>query len=307
MSASSDLWEQSQIWPEALPWQESVRQHVTTLLSREQLPHALLLAGAPGWGECGLANWVALHLLEQPTDIVARDLAHPDLRWVAPEGVETKIDAVRKLNEFSIGTVQMAPRKVAVLEAAHTLNRSAGNALLKMLEEPPENTYLVLASCHPGRLMPTIRSRCQLFQIRSQPGLARSWLEEKLDVPDLRERLFEHGDAPLSVLQGYHNGEVNLAGLLGELVKAPNPASYVKGLLEMDPVILTGRWFRYAKALVAGTLKIAELEATPAKTLIKFVDELIWVRRQLETTNSANPQLLLERLLVQWNALGRGR
>lgn len=301
----SDLWEQSDLCRETLPWQQSVRQHVEELLSREQLPHALLVVSAPGWGECALANWIALHLLEQPTDIVARELAHPDLRWIAPEGAVTKIDAIRELNEFAVGTSQIAPRKVAVIEAAHTLNRNSANALLKTLEEPPENTYLVLASCHPGRLIATIRSRCQLFKVRSQPALARSWLAEKLDVPDLRERLFEYGDAPISVLQGYYDGESSLLGLLGEIVQAPSPTTYVQRLLEMDPVILTGRWFRYAQALVAGDLKIPELESAAPQMLIKFIDELLWVRRQLETTNSANPRLLLERLLVQWQSLGR--
>lgn len=303
----SDLWDQSQVWPEALPWHQSVRQHVVELLSREQLPHALLLAGAPGWGECGLANWIALHLLERSTDQVARELAHPDLLWISPVGAVTKIDAVRELNEFAVRTPLLAPRKVAVVEAAHTLNRNAANALLKTLEEPPENTYILLASCHPGRLLATIRSRCQRFNVHSQPGLAQAWLAEKLDVADLRDRLFEHGDAPLSVLQGYHDGETSLSSLLGEIARAASPVSYVQRLLEMDPVILTGRWFRYAQALSAGSLKMQELESATPKKLIEFVDELLWVRRQLETTNSANPRLLLERLSVQWQALGTNR
>ena len=303
----SERWEESSLWTEALPWHRSVRDHVAKLLADEQLTHALLVAGAPGWGECGLANWIALHLLGRSTDILARELAHPDLRWIAPEGSITKIDAVRELNEFAVGTSLIAPRKVAVIEAAHTLNRNGANALLKTLEEPPENTYVILASCHPGRLLPTIRSRCQLFDVRSQPGLARSWLVEKLDIPDLEERLFEYGNAPLSVLRGYHDGEDSLVGLLGEIARAPSPTSYVQRLLEMDPVTLTGRWFRYAQALIGGQLKMPELESATPRTLIKFVDELLWARRQLETTNSANPRLLLERLSVQWRALGRGR
>ncbi|MCZ6640727.1 MAG: hypothetical protein O7F71_04070 [Gammaproteobacteria bacterium] len=302
-----DLWDQSQIWRELLPWHESVRQHVGDLLSREQLPHALLLTGAPGWGERGLANWIALHLLEQPEDIVARELAHPDLLWIAPDGAVTKIESVRELNEFAVRTSLIAPRKVAVIEAAHTLNRNAANALLKTLEEPPENTYLLLASCHPGRLLATIRSRCQRFNVLSQPDLARTWLAERLDVPDLRDRQFEHGDAPLSVLQGYHDGETSLLKMLGEIAASANPVSYVQRLIEMDPVNLTGRWFRYAQALVAGDLKMRELESVTPKKLIKFVDELLWVRRQLETTNSANPRLLLERLVVQWHSLNSGR
>src|SRR5690606_25115282 len=128
-------------------WHQPLVDDIRRRLAASALPHALLLAAPEGWGELHLANWLALELLgiEEPRD--ASVLAHPDLRWVAPEGAVIKVDAVREVVAFAQGTAQSGPRKVAVLADAHCLNVSAANALLKTLEEPPAGTHLVLSSC----------------------------------------------------------------------------------------------------------------------------------------------------------------
>ena len=67
-----------------------------------------------------------------------------------------------------------APAKVVVIESAELMNLSAANALLKTLEEPPPDTYLLLASARPGRLLPTIVSRCQSVLIGRDLPLAHA-------------------------------------------------------------------------------------------------------------------------------------
>ena len=62
------------------------------------------------------------------------------------DGAETKLDSVREAIRFSHLTPQLAESKVVLLKEAHCLNRSAGNALLKTLEEPPPSTFLILSS-----------------------------------------------------------------------------------------------------------------------------------------------------------------
>jgi DNA polymerase-3 subunit delta' len=72
-----------------------------------------------------------------------------------------KVDQIRELAEFVSLSAAMSPWRVIVVDSADDLERSAANALLKMLEEPPANTIFFLVSHAPGRLLPTIRSRCR--------------------------------------------------------------------------------------------------------------------------------------------------
>jgi DNA polymerase-3 subunit delta' len=71
------------------------------------------------------------------------------------------IKQVRELGDFMGMTAALSPWRVAVIDSMDELNKEAANALLKILEEPPANTLFLLVSHAPGRLLPTIRSRCR--------------------------------------------------------------------------------------------------------------------------------------------------
>jgi DNA polymerase-3 subunit delta' len=98
--------------------------------------------------------------------------SHPDMRWLERiENPKAKtpgtlyrniiVDQVRALGEFIGMTPALSPWRVAVIDTVDELETSGANALLKMLEEPPANTLFFLVSHAPGRLLPTIRSRCR--------------------------------------------------------------------------------------------------------------------------------------------------
>jgi hypothetical protein len=265
----------------------------------------LLLTAPEGWGLDILANWLALHLLGREANRSAENLAHPDLRWVKPEGAVIPIDVVRALAAFSVGTPQSASCKVAVIVDADCLNTSAANALLKTLEEPPAGTYLLLTSCHAGRLPATVRSRCQVVNLRPDADLARRWLQEAVAVDDLALRLFEHGGAPLAVADGIAGGEVPLDDLLTRALTSRQPETLIQPLLEQGLVGVTGRWFRYVLALAGDGNSFPALAELCPKRLAEFAEELLWVRRQLVGSNSANERLLAERLVDGWRSLGR--
>jgi DNA polymerase III subunit delta' len=78
-----------------------------------------------------------------------------------------KIEQVRDLGEFMSLSPALSPWRVAVLDTIDELEGPAANALLKMLEEPPANTLFFLVSHAPGRLLPTIRSRCRRLQFEA--------------------------------------------------------------------------------------------------------------------------------------------
>ena len=165
----------------------SIEQFVAAWARRE-LHHAWLLAGPQGVGKATFANAAARRVLavaagpqvdlpglETPDDHPIVRLveagSHPDMRWLKRlpkekgDGLarDITIKQVRALGEFMGMTAALSPWRVAVIDSMDELNKEASNALLKMLEEPPPNTLIFLVSHAPGRLLPTIRSRCRLL------------------------------------------------------------------------------------------------------------------------------------------------
>lgn len=134
--------------------------------------HAVLLAGPLGSGKTHVGTALAGQLLgtEQPA-------SHAYFRIVRPEKNSITIEQIRNLIHFFRlkvpGTARI--RRAAVIEDADSMGTEAQNALLKLLEEPPADSVLLLTSSKPQNLLPTIRSRVQLLQL---PGPGPSVLTE---------------------------------------------------------------------------------------------------------------------------------
>lgn len=296
-----------------LSWQAPNRADLAAAIDGGRLPHALLLSAYPGWGATELAAWLALRLLQRSDGSDARQLAHPDFRWVAPEKGRISVDEIRRLREFGQGTPQMAGAKAAVIEEADCMNVNAANALLKTLEEPPGDTYLILCSHRAGSLPPTIRSRCSTVAIARDLPAAQAWLAGRKAL----ELLPDYDGAPLSASIGAADGERPIAGLLAELggANGERAAQLLEELLGLDPLRLAARWLRCLVRIAAGTsltegadapTGAASLPALPAdRRLFAFVDELLWFHRQVSLSNSVNLRLETERLCHCWRELVR--
>ena len=165
--------------------QERALEQFATAWASRKLHHAWLLAGPRGVGKATFAHAAARRVLaeaagpafdlsgiETPDDHPMVKLveakSHPDMRWlervVNDKGNlnrNIKVEQIRELGEFMSMTAALSPWRVAVIDAVDDLEPSGANALLKMLEEPPANTLFFLVSHAPGRLLPTIRSRCR--------------------------------------------------------------------------------------------------------------------------------------------------
>ncbi|MEL6751301.1 MAG: DNA polymerase III subunit delta' [Pseudomonadota bacterium] len=141
--------------------------------------HALLVTGDRGIGKATFAFHLARHLLSngEPTDNVIRQIAqgaHPNLMHLArPWDEKTKkfktqvsIAQIRKLQGFFAMTAGASGHRIAIIDSADEMNREGSNALLKVLEEPPRRSLFIVLSHSPGRLLPTIRSRCQHLPLR---------------------------------------------------------------------------------------------------------------------------------------------
>lgn len=177
-----------------------------------KLHHAWLLAGPKGVGKASFALAAARRVLadaagpssdlpgiesdgEHPMVKLVEAGSHPDMRWIERVVNEKtgnlnrdiSVDQVRKLGEFMTMSPAMSQWRVAVIDTVDELARPGGNALLKMLEEPPANTLFFLVSHAPGRLLPTIRSRCRRLDFGTLDDDAMAAILER-DAPGLSER-----------------------------------------------------------------------------------------------------------------------
>ncbi len=156
------------------------------MLKRNRVPSAIMFTGDTGIGKrLAAVNFAKAVNCLKPVELDCCDTcssckkidasAHPDITFTYPEKDEIKIDAIRKLEETLFLKPLEARTKVAVVDDADTMNINAANAFLKTLEEPPQDSLVMLVSSNPDRLPDTIRSRC--ISIRFYP-LSRQALRE---------------------------------------------------------------------------------------------------------------------------------
>ncbi|MBS0982714.1 DNA polymerase III subunit delta' [Gluconobacter cerinus] len=174
---------------------EAAEETFRAALASGRLHHAWLISGPAGIGKATLAFRLARILLngEDPASAAARRITagtHGDLLEISRAVDEKKgrlrgeITAadVRPVQSFLHHTATEGGWRVVIVDGAEYLNRFAANALLKILEEPPPKAILLLTTASPGRLLPTIRSRCRALALSPLPDA-----DMRLLVPDVPE------------------------------------------------------------------------------------------------------------------------
>lgn len=216
----------------SIPDQERPVRILRNLLQNKSIPHALLFTGLEGVGKLRAATVFAMHcnctgsaasvgaaVRENPADSCgpSNDLEpcgacppcrkiisgnHPDVIHVKPTGAFIRIAQIRALCETLSMKPYEADMRIVIISEAHSLNPAAGNALLKMLEEPPDRTVLILTAPQTADLLPTIVSRCQ--PVRFNP-VRRSTIASRL--------VAEHDLPPedAAVLAALADGRMNRA------------------------------------------------------------------------------------------------
>lgn len=323
--------------PERYPWHGALWAALAQGL--DQLPHALLLQGRPGLGKHAFAIQLAQALLcERPRAAVACGQCHachlfaagnhPDLAGVglAEDARSITVDQIRALGEFLALRPHTATRKVVVISPAEAMNINAANSLLKLLEEPPLGSQLLLVTSHPARLPATIRSRCArlLFRLPA-PAVGRDWLQARPGMAAGEAALLLElaGGAPL---QAEALARQDFPALRVQLLQ--DMAALAQG--REHPVSCAARWKGFGTGLVLGwlhgyvsdlvklelgapdfALRNPELAAHEAhrknkyeiRDLYGFIDVILENYRLLGSP--LDELLMLEDILIRWVRLSR--
>ncbi len=329
-----------------LPWHQSQWDKLAIAREYGHMPHALLVAGPVGLGKLEFTRLFANSLVCGSVDaqglpcgmcrqckLVAAG-SHPDITGVTSEeaGKAIKVDAIRKLVDQSILSVNEFRYRVFIIQPAEAMGVAAANALLKTLEEPVDRTLLILISAYPSQLLATIKSRCQRLMF-SPPSaaLALDWLaaEVGLDPSDpsrASDLLRLAKGAPLLASQMAKSDELQQYGqLLNDFLlladsKAEPVAVAAQWHNQQDMKVLLNYMKRWLMDLVrlgngAGamdgnsTLPLVGLKILANQldltTVYKLLDSLFETERWL--VNNINPQLALEQILLHWVFINRKR
>ena len=142
--------------------QSSITQTLINAINLNQLPQALLFCGPRGVGKTSCARILARKINNQKKD--------DDIKFNVFEldaASNNSVDDIRTLNEQVRIPPQVGKYKIYIIDEAHMLSTSAFNAFLKTLEEPPKHAIFILATTEKNKIIPTILSRCQIYDFKS--------------------------------------------------------------------------------------------------------------------------------------------
>jgi DNA polymerase-3 subunit delta' len=340
---------------ESIVDQEKPVRLLSSIIQKGNIPHALLFTGIEGVGKRETANLFAMAcnclagtfpsqpLSDTETDhepggspllpcgdckscrkIISGN--HPDVISIKPDKTHIKIGQIRDLFHILAMKPYEAKYRVVIITDAHALNPEAGNALLKVLEEPPDRTILVLTALHLHDLLPTIASRCQHIRFNpiSHTVLTNFLVTQKgisVGEADLLATLAKGSlsRARTLVASGWIQQRAWILGMMGKKPTGQPPLESVTTRLAFSEKLIQNK-DRIAEALDILKIWFRDLMIYPLspdrvinKDLCHMLkqrseemqmDELLWAYDAIQSAQekingNANPRLTLDVMMMQ--------
>ena len=310
---------------------------------KEQLPHAILLAGPQGLGKIRFANYLAKYILckntssakisndhevpnlpskvEAPCDDCSscrliKSATNPDLRLAeSSKAGQLLIESIAEIKNFLQHSSHLGGAKVAIIPQAEKMNRSSSNALLKILEEPPPRKYIILTTGIVSNLLPTIISRCVRLHFVPPPvAVSKRWVLD--NVPGRNQDLLTNdvlldinNRAPLALADMLQSGKGEAISRFSACLRA------LKGGHKWTNINLAD--YKELELLEMVDVLLWELDRIIKQRLSKQDDEAgkdnsrlfnlrdIFMKRRmmLLAKINLNKDLLLEECLILWQGV----
>ena len=227
---------------EGLLGNERLKENLRSSINRDRISHFYLISGPEGSGKRTLAKLLAAAILCRSQDKPCGSCpacrkvlgaGHPDFITIDdPEKKTVPVDLVRQARSDIYIQPNEADRKIYLFPRAHDMAEPSQNALLKILEEPPEYGVFLLLTDNPDKILPTVRSRCTELKLLALPeAVLRTQLRK--DFPEAQE---EDILAAISRSGGYL-GQAKALLESGEQ-QPPQTLSFVKAMAEQDTLAL---------------------------------------------------------------------
>lgn len=308
-------------------WQQAAWNRCIEAAEQRRLGHATLLTAAPGTGLLHFVRCFCAHLLKFTAAAkLPPDQPHPDLHWLRKEEPGSHNQLTKPRTQILIGQVRVlagylsqkptGPLKVAVIEDVHNCSESATNALLKPLEEPAQNSHILLMSEMPGQILATIRSRCTQIKVgRPDAHEAADWLAD-FDADAARWALWMTGQAPIIARTLIEDGTIEMLiefdGRIAEWLTSNNRNwKFLQQFAKQDRLLVNQLLLRAILAAGLGpddpdaktmpkVKTVATLSLMSKPDLVLLLDDCMNKRRANHQLPVLNHELLLLNQFQHW-------
>lgn len=214
--------------------QNFVVQAIKNTIKQNKIGHAYLFSGPRGTGKTTMARLLAKAVNcsanndkpcnNCPDCLLANKGIHPDIIEINAAN-ETSVDHIRDLIEKTYLAPMRGKYKIYIIDEVHQLSSAASSALLKILEEPPENVIFILATTDPQKLLATIISRCQRFEFNY---VSTYLIKEHLLNIAKKEEIYLSEEAALAISRMAKGGVRDALSILEQCI------SYNEGKIDYD-------------------------------------------------------------------------
>jgi DNA polymerase-3 subunit gamma/tau len=266
------------------------QEHVTDTLShaieRKRIAHAYLFCGPRGTGKTTIARIFAKCLNCTGGPKVDIDDNDPRCKEIAEgrsldvmeiDGASNNgVEQVRELRETCRYAPASSPFKIYIIDEVHMLSAAAFNALLKTLEEPPEHVKFMFATTDPEKVLPTILSRCQRFDLRRIPA---TLISRQLAEIAAKENVKIDAAALLAIARGAEGGMRDAESTLDQLISFCGNEIQEADVLSMFGLTAQGQLLDLSKAILSGeveqALRLLNDLAQNGKDLGRLISDLL--------------------------------
>lgn len=274
--------------------QEAAWDEWLAAIASGRMHHAWLLSGAKGLGKRAFARAAAGELVREPGARLPDADAHPDIHILehlpanedeAKKKAEGKpfltrrnitIEQIRQMQQRLTTRPTLGSRRAIIIDPADDLEKSAVNALLKSLEEPPAGTYFLLVAHQPGRLLPTIRSRCRVLRF-APLGPEEIDAVIRRDVPQAdaesrRAAIAAANGSPGVALSFVEQELGTIHQLMIDILRKGDPDFQLRGALAEEMGARPGRERQLAALELARSVLANELPAAPRDRQLRIIE-----------------------------------